>query len=128
MLLIATIAIVRAARLLVSRIVALGSKREVAPLKLEVRSTLRSGYRQTVTACPFRADTVAKVEDRATPDMEEEECPIPLRMSHPATRRANSRRSRGPAATASAEIIEAQPQRGVAADHGAALSAPARVS
>jgi hypothetical protein len=31
-------------------------------------------------------------------------------------------------ATASAEIIEAQPQRGVAADHDAALSAPARVS
>ena len=128
MLLIATIAIVRAARLSVSRIVALGSKREVAPLKLEVRSTLRSGYRQTVTACPFRADTVAKVEDRATPDIKEEERPIPLRMSHPATRRANSRRSRGPAATASAEIIEAQPQRGVAADHDAALSAPARVS
>jgi hypothetical protein len=33
-----------------------------------------------------------------------------------------------PLATAFAEIIEAQPQRGVAADHDAALSAPARVS
>jgi hypothetical protein len=57
----------------------MGSKPEVAPLKWEVRSTLRSGYRQAVTACPFRADTVAKVEDRATPDIEEEERPIPLR-------------------------------------------------
>ena len=41
--------------------------------------------------------------------------------------KTHPQRSRGPA-TASAEIIEAQPQRGVAADHDAALSAPARVS
>ena len=41
--------------------------------------------------------------------------------------KTHPQRSRGPA-TASAEIIEAQPQRGVAADHDAALSARARVS
>ena len=82
MLLIATIAIVRAARLSVSRIVALGSKRESGSTASgSPFYPLRSGYRQTVTACPFRADTVAKVEDRATPDMEEEECPIPLEVT-----------------------------------------------
>jgi hypothetical protein len=36
--------------------VRVGSKTEVAPLKWEVRSTLRSGHRQAVAARPFRAN------------------------------------------------------------------------
>ena len=44
----------------------------------------------------------SKIERR--PDIEEEERPIPPRMSHPATRRANSRRSRGPPAPRSLRL------------------------
>ena len=37
--------------------VSVGSKPEVAPLKWEVRSTLRSGHRQAVAPCPLVPDS-----------------------------------------------------------------------
>ena len=44
-----------------------GSKTEVAALRRDVCFAPVSGHRQAVSACPKRADTVAKVENRTTP-------------------------------------------------------------
>jgi hypothetical protein len=68
----------------------------------------------------------SKIERRS--DIEEEERPIPLRDVTPRDSTRQLKAIARPPTTAFAEIIEAQPQRGVAADHDAALFAPARVS
>src|SRR6266567_2340643 len=41
--------------------VSLGSNSELSPLARDVRCTLKSRRRQAAPACPFRADSVAKV-------------------------------------------------------------------
>jgi hypothetical protein len=67
----------------------------------------------------------SKIERR--PDIKEEERPIPLRDVTPRDSTRQLKAIARPPPPRSL-IIEAQPQRGVAADHDAALSAPARVS